>query len=282
MKTEAYQEITNSILEVMEQGKLPWEVPFHGEARFTLQKNHATQLYYRGINFWNLLLVTQKRGYLSNEWMTFNQASTVSKRIKRNEKSSRIIFYKLVDKDTEKTTVESGDAEKMPILKTSCVFNLCQIEGAEQEILAAHNIKTEVDFKHIDLTGLRADISHQTISKAFYKPSADRIYLPMKEQFKSESDYYATVFHELIHWTGHPSRLNRPQSHEEEIYAFEELVAEFGAAYLSTYFGYKYVTQHASYIQGWFEVLKKKPSLLIKATSQAQKAADYIISELNS
>lgn len=274
-----YEVVTSQILESMSQGYLPWEAPWLGDNCFRLQKNHITNKLYKGINAWNLMLLSHKRGYLSNEWMTFNQASDLQKKIRKGEKGSKVIYFKIIEKEAEST----DETDQLFFSKITGAFNLSQIEGFESEILDAHAANAnQIGFKEIDLTKLNADISHQAISRACYKRSNDRIYLPMKEQFKSEADYYGTVFHELVHRTGHESRLNRPSLGSDEHYAFEELIAEFGAAYLTNYFGFKYTTQHASYIQSWYNQVSQKPYLLVKAISQAQKAADSIILELES
>lgn len=275
-----YEVVTSQILESMSQGYLPWEVPWLGDNCFRLQKNHITNKLYKGINAWNLMLLSHKRGYLSNEWMTFNQASELQKKIRKGEKGSKVIYFKIIEKEAEEKAYE---VDQLFFSKITGAFNLSQIEGFESEILDTHVANAnQTGFEEIDLTKLNADISHQPISRAFYKRSTDRVYLPMKEQFKSEADYYGTVFHELIHRTGHESRLNRPALGSDEEYAFEELIAEFGAAYLTNYFGFKYTTQHASYIQSWHNQVSQKPYLLVKAISQAQKAADSIILELES
>lgn len=276
-----YEIVTQQILETMAQGFLPWEIPWLGNNKYKLQKNFISQKYYKGINHWNLMLLSHKNGYLSNEWITFNQASELNKKVRKGEKASKVFYFKLIEKEP----VDQNDEKDRRVFfsKITGAFNLSQIEGFEKEILTSNEANANLpNLKEIDLTKLNADISHQTISRAFYKRSNDRIYLPMKEQFKSEADYYGTVFHELIHRTGHESRLNRPALEGDEDYALEELIAEFGAAYLTNYFGFQYTTQHASYIQSWHEQVSCKPSLLVKAISQAQKAADSIILELES
>lgn len=229
-----YEIVTSQILESMSQGYLPWEVPWLGDNCFRLQKNHVTNKLYKGINAWNLMLLSHKRGYLSNEWMTFNQASDLQKKIRKGEKGSKVIYFKIIEKEAKST----DEVDQLFFSKITGAFNLSQIEGFESEILETHAASVnQVSFKEINLTKLNADISHQPISRAFYKRSTDRVYLPMKEQFKSEADYYGEVFHELIHWTGHESRLNRASAFEsDEDYAFEELIAEFGAAYLTKLF----------------------------------------------
>lgn len=276
-----YEIVTSQILESMSQGYLPWEVPWLGENAFRLQKNHVSNQFYKGINFWNLMLLSHKRGYLSNEWITFNQASDLKKKIRKGEKASKVIYFKIIEKEAKDST---GELNHLFFSKITGAFNLSQIEGFESEILENKSANAhQTDFKEIDLTKLNADISHQPISRAFYKRSNDRVYMPMKEQFKTEADYYGTLFHELAHRTGHESRLSRPAAlGSDEDYAFEELIAEFGAAYLTNYFGYKYTTQHASYIQSWYKQVSQKPQLLLKAINQAQKAADSIIMELES
>ena len=126
----------------------------------------------------------------------------------------------------------------------------------------------------------QAEISFAPIDRACYQPTEDKILMPKKEQFKTQEGFYSTLFHELSHWTGHKSRLNRKKGNKKgsQDYAFEELIAELSASFICCHLGFEYSTQHSAYIKDWLEVLKEDKKAIFKASSQAQKATEFILS----
>ena len=115
--------------------------------------------------------------------------------------------------------------------------------------------------------------------RACYQPKEDQILMPKKSQFKTQEAFYSTLFHELSHWTGHESRLNRKTGNKfgSRDYAFEELVAEISASFLCCHLGFRYSTQHSAYVKLWIEVLKKDKTAIFRASSLAQKATEFIL-----
>jgi antirestriction protein ArdC len=207
--------------------------------------------------------------------MTFNQAKACGGSVRRGEKSSaQVVFFKpLTIKD------KATDEEKqIPLLKTSAVFNIEQIEGLPEKFLPKV-LESGQSFEDNERAGIlmsQARVLHGG-GQACFIPSKDEIHLPAKTEFKSSSDYHATALHELTHWTGHKSRLDRQFGARfgDNAYAFEELVAELGAAFLCSDCGIDGKLQHDSYIASWIKVLKGDKRAIFTASSAARKAADY-------
>lgn len=290
MSKDIQKKVTDKILNLMKNGQFVWSKEWSGEIKMRLPKNGLTNQVYKGVNFWNLAIESQERGFLTGEWVTFCQLQDLSKKrdkqlkIKKGSKGESVIFYKLLKNCKEDEKTKELKTFEVPLMKYSTVFNLSQIEGLEAEILEKNNIKTSInDDFNIDLSRLDLKFENAPQMRACYSSSTDVILLPMREQFKSLTAYYATTFHELVHWTGHESRLNRKlgNAKDSKEYAFEELIAEFGASFLCAQYGIDYETQHAAYLKSWLNVLENDETLLFKAIAQAQKAADYIMEKLN-
>lgn len=290
MSKEIQKKVTDKILNLMKNGQFVWSKEWSGEIKMRLPKNALTGQIYKGVNFWNLAIESQERGFLTGEWVTFCQLQDLSKKrnkqlkIKKGSKGESVVFYKLLKSAKQDEETRELKTFEVPILKYSTVFNLSQIDGLEAEILEKNNIKNSFNENFdIDLSPLDFKFENAAQMRACYNSSTDVILLPMREQFKSLTAYYATIFHELVHWTGHESRLNRKLANAKgsNDYAFEELIAEFGASFLCAQYGIDYETQHAAYLKSWLEVLENDESLLFRAIAQAQKAADYIIGKLD-
>ncbi|GFE56801.1 ArdC family protein [Geobacter sp. AOG1] len=278
-----YEIINNRIMELLEQGTIPWRKPWNAESNNP--KNLISKKSYRGINHF-LLSCTP---YHSPYWLTFKQVQDKGGHVKKGERSTMVIFWKWLDKSTEGIILnETLSTSKIPILRYYNVFNIDQTEG----ISPPTTEETQND--HEPLPGPEQIIKNMPLrpelrfggNKAYYSPSLDYIQLPNLSTFDSPEEYYSTLFHELVHSTGHISRLGRKSilepsyfgSHE---YSKEELVAEMGAAFLCGYTGIEQRTieNSAAYIQGWLRELKNDKTLLIHAAAQAQKGADYILNK---
>jgi len=262
-----YESITERICGLLEQGVAPWTKPW--KVSRGLPRNLVSKKPYRGINTF-LLHACQ---YESPFWMTYKQATETGAHVKKGEKSCPVVFYKQLEIDDQKT----GDVVKVPMMRFYWLFNTAQVEGlqevptVEQEAVPAasivKNMPTAPTIKH----GMAA---------AFYDPAQDSIGLPDMARFNSQADYYGTLYHELTHSTGHKSRLDRltSASFGSEAYSAEELVAEMGSAFLCGYAGIeRQLEANAAYLAGWLQALKADSKLIVKAASQAQRAADYII-----
>ena len=265
---DKYQEITDQIVAALETGLTPWVKPW---ASSGAPYNVSTGSAYQGINH----ILLSMSPYRSSGWMTFNQAKACGGSVRRGEKSSaQVVFFKpLTIKD------KATDEEKqIPLLKTSSVFNIEQIEGLPEKFLPKV-LEAGQSFEDNERAGVlmsQARVLHGG-GQACFIPSKDEIHLPAKTEFKSAADYHATALHELTHWTGHKGRLDRTFGARfgDDAYAFEELVAELGAAFLCSDCGIDGKLQHDSYIASWIKVLKGDKRAIFTASSAARKAADY-------
>lgn len=280
MSIRVYEVINNRIMELLEQGTIPWRKPWNAEGN--MPKNLISRKDYRGINHFLLSCMP----YSSPYWMTFKQVQDKGGHVRKGEKSTPVIFWKWLDRrdaDDQEGAVTNG---KIPLLRYYSVFNIDQTEG----IPIPEPLETVNDFNPIQKAEeiissmpLRPEIKYGG-NRAFYSPAQDYVQLPNQHTFQSAEDFYSSCFHELCHASGHISRLARKSilepsyfgSHE---YSKEELVAEMGAAFLCGYSGIENRTleNSAAYIQNWLKELKNDKTLLIQAAAQAQKASDYIM-----
>jgi antirestriction protein ArdC len=283
MKRNIAEEITNRILEDLEKGVTPWEKPWKQGQGLPLPVNASTGKHYRGINVFVLWDKAQQKGFSSPSWVTFNQAKGLNGNVRKGEKGTDVVFYKRLAK-TKKLNLEDEvlvEEQAFWVLRTYTVFNLDQVEGLDH--LKAHPEPIEAFAAIEEADGLlvdsEAEIRHEAIDRAFYNPKGDFITLPLRESFKSREAYYATALHELTHWTGHSTRLKREfgKRFGDQAYAFEELVAEMGAAFLCVTCGIPYNTQHASYINDWMQILKDHKRAIFTAAAKAQAAMDFVL-----
>lgn len=276
-KISIHEKVTNQIVSDMEQGKLVWEKPWTGGA-LKLPSNPSTGKTYQGINTLVLWSQGQLKGYKSSQWLTFKQALELNCCVRKGEKATSVVFYKTLTVEDHDTSEE----KQIPMLRQYSVFNLEQLDGSEEMIAAELSAPTKKTFIEscslADQAMSIAKVQYKEIDSAFYHPSSDTITLPLKESFKSQVDFYGTALHELTHWTGHTDRLDRLKKYSESRHfrAFEELVAELGAAFLCAEFNLEYTTQHAAYIQAWLKALKDDKTMIFKAAAQAQKAINMI------
>lgn len=275
-KRDLYQETTNEIIRLIEAGNLKFE---SGWAAF-LPYNATTGKRYNGANILVLLGRGNAAEYETPAWLTYKQAQACGGNVKRGEKGTTIVYFEMrVIKDEE-----SGEEKKLPILKHSTVFNIAQCENLNPAKLAvSEHPATVAEITEIEDTAANfgVEIVHcHAVRSPHYIPSADKIKMPMREQFQNEENYYATLLHEMVHATGHESRLARDFSGRfgSEAYAFEELIAELGAAFLCADFGLigATVENHAAYLESWLKVLKSDKKAVFTASSQAAKAARLI------
>lgn len=277
-KVDLYQSVTDQIVKDLEAGIVPWSKPWTGKD--VMPRNGTTQRPYSGINTLILWMESYSQSYRSNQWLTFKQASDRGFQIVKGEKGTKVSFYKplkIGEIDPQTNEVES---KVIPLLRTFTVFNLCQMKGTEEQIELENSFPSKSEFEaHAQAESLLelANIEHKLGDKACYIPSLDQIVLPLKTQFESANLYYQTALHELTHWTKHEFRCDRGQSIDKQGYAFEELVAEIGSAFLCSNVGLGYDTKHADYIGSWLKALKNDKKYIFKAAAQAQKASDFCL-----
>ncbi len=273
----AYEIVTESIIRQLKSGVAPWHKPWRAE----MPANLVSKKEYRGINIFLLTF----QGYGSRYWMTYRQAQLAGGNVRKREHGTKVVFWKIGEyrKQNEKT----GETEdhKSVLLRYYTVFNLEQCEGIKppdpRQIINPIE-QCEGIIKHMPNAP-----SFIQDSRAFYQPSTDIVGMPARSAFHSSEEYYATVFHELTHSTGHSSRLSREGilNHNpfgSDDYSKEELVAEMGAAMLCGVAGIESHTieNSAAYLQTWITRLQSDVRLIVSAASQAQKAADYILDRI--
>lgn len=281
--SNVYEIINSRIIELLQQGTVPWRKTWHVETNSP--KNLASKKEYRGINIF--LLGCQE--YSSPYWLTFKQCQDKGGRVRKGEKSTPVVFWKWIDsKDADDVDQErAGSKGKVPLLRYYSVFNVEQVEGitVPPSPETTSNPFSPINRAQEIIAGmpLSPDIRHGG-NKACYSPMLDYVKLPTPEAFESPEEYYSTAFHELTHATGHASRVGRkgilePSYFGSHEYSKEELVAEMGAAFLCGHAGIeqKVLGNSAAYIQGWLKALKNDKALLVHAAAQAQKAADFIL-----
>ena len=271
MDNKIYDEVTNRIIENLEKGCIPWLKPWDTEN--TLDKNIKTGNEYNGIN----RIILGMSGYQSNIWASFKQWKDLGANVKLHEKGTAIVFYKPVS--GVKVTSEGDEIIYNSVFTTSYVFNAEQVEGIEikpREIEDKPFLNNVMVDSMVSNTG--AHIKHGGNS-AYYRPSEDYINMPIKSDFNDEAGYYATLLHELTHWSGAKHRLDRTKGKRfgDTQYAFEELIAELGSAFLCEKFAVKGDIRHEGYIASWLKALKNDNKMIFKASAYAQKSTDYIV-----
>ena len=267
---------------------MPWRKTWKGGTTGAPRNLRGT--YYRGINVWLLVAAQMEGGYNSNVWLTFNQAKQRGLTINKGAKSTVVVFWKWLDIKEEN---DDGEVERkrIPFLRYYRVFNLDQTSNAGTEPVEVDDENAGDEVEPIEaceaiVAGYvdAPSIANDGGARAYYSPSLDEIHVPERSKFESAAAYYATLFHECGHSTGHASRLNRDGVTRAGIkfgdhkYSKEELVAEFTAAFLCGVAGIdcETVENSASYIDHWSKVLKNDKRLVVDAAQRAQKAADYI------
>ncbi len=281
---DLYQSVTDQIIAALEAGTPPWVCPWTRGPGDAIPANLATARPYRGINTLLLNMQAAARGYARNRWLTFQQARALGACVRKGETGTGIVFFKMLERDDSRPRPAANDEpvrRVIPLLRSFTVFNAAQVEGLPEALTAAPvpaEDWTPIQAAEELLARSGAVIRHGG-DQAFYRPSEDVIQLPAQAQFPSASHYYNVALHELTHWTAHPARCSRTLSSRLHLtgYAFEELVAEMGAAFLSSHCGLPGELQHASYIAHWLEALRNDKRLVFTAASLAQKAADFLL-----
>lgn len=278
---QVIESVTARIIEQLKAGVKPWECEWdRSGGTFSIPRNVKTQEFYHGINILILWEVASRKGYTTNLWIGYDQARQLGGHVKKDEKGTHGIIYKPLVVDDEAEEEEEGK-RTIPMLKTFVVFNLDQIVGLEH--LRPEPPKKGEEFLPIVVADDLLKKSKARIveggPRAFYRKADDLITLPDRWRFKVAEDFYATGLHELGHWTGHPSRLDREwgKRYGDNAYGFEELVAEMASAFLCAHLGLTGELQHENYIGSWLKILKEDYRALAKAASLAQKAFEFII-----
>ena len=277
-KFDLYAEVTKRIIAQLEQGEIPWKKPWTGGINGAF--NRVSKKPYSILN--QCLLKH------TGEYASFKQWKDLGGKIRKGEKSEMVVFWKIYKKEKED---ENGEKKvtTIPLLRYLNVFHISQVDGVEplKEGLKATEAIPEADVviaDYVDREGITFKEVYE--DKAFYRPSADYVQVPCKDQFNGNAnEYYATAFHELVHSTGHPKRLNRitgVAAFGDEDYSKEELVAEIGSAGIMNYLGLETkgtLKNSAAYIQSWIKALKNDTHMIVNASSKADKAMNLILNK---
>lgn len=283
-KVDHYSKITNLIVQELEKGVRPWLKPWnaeHAAGRITRPLRHNGQPY-SGINVLTLWTEATAQGFSCPIWMTYKQAQELGAQVRKGEKGSPVVF---ADRLHRKETDDNGDeiSREIPFLKGYTVFNCEQIEGlpAHYTAPAAPVLDPVQRIESIEqfFAKTGADIRHGG-NRAYYAIQNDYVQMPPFETFHDAESYYATLAHEMTHWTRHEKRLNREFGRKrwgDEGYAAEELVAELGSAFLSADLGLTPEPRedHASYIAHWLTVLKNDSRAIFTAAAHAERLAGF-------
>ncbi len=270
---DIYAEITNRIVAEMEQGIIPWRKPWMASGSAV---SHVTGKPYSLLN--QILLGSP------GEYLTFKQCSDEGGKVRKGEKSHIVVFWKWLEKEDEKT----GEKQTIPFLRYYNVFHIDQCEGIDPKYQKENPTPADPDAAaeaiisaYVEREGIK--LEHREGDAAFYSPRADQIVLPLLRQFKETAEYYGTVFHEMVHSTGHEKRLNllaATVNFGGEEYSKEELVAEIGSAALLNHAGLETESSfrnNAAYIQNWLKALKNDKRFIVSAAGKADKAVTYIL-----
>lgn len=286
-KRDHRQEVTDSIISLLEQGVAPWQKPWEG---IGIPINPTTEKAYRGGNAVHLMATALQRGYEDPRWMTYKQAWENDWQVKKGEKGTRIEFWEVKsgsDEKNEPTQPPANGQEKQErrfIHKIYTVFNAQQIEGIPPHVPKERTPFDAVEAGERILASSGANIRHDQADRCFYHRGTDSIHLTPKDAFKDAPGYYGTALHELSHWTGHPSRLNRSTLNEsyrfgDPTYAREELRAELASVFLAAETGIPHdPSTHAAYVGSWIEALRNDKNEIFRAAHDASTAADFVLS----
>jgi len=274
-----YDVITARIVAQLEAGTAPWRRPWGG--RFRFPRNLTSGKAYRGVNVFLLSMA----GYSSPHWLTYKQAQALGGNVRKGEHGMPVVFW------TEwKREQADGTTDKLPVLRYYTAFNVAQCDGLPPDRIPADDVSPAHPFAPIACCERvvaampnRPDVQHG-FDSACYVPAADAVRMPNQTAFDRPEGYYATLFHELGHATGHASRLDRKGITDRapfgtDTYGREELVAEMTSAFLCGHTGIEtaVLDNSAAYVAGWLRVIQQDARLVVTAAAQAQKATDYIL-----
>ena len=284
-RADVYSRVTAKIVADLERGVRPWLKPWnaeHAAGRIT-RPLRANGQAYKGINVLMLWGEAELKGFVCPIWMTFRQAQELGAHVEKGEHGSLVVY---ADKITRTETDDSGEesSREIAFMKGYTVFNCEQIEGLPPHFYASatppasvlERIATAESFA----TSTGATLRHGG-NQAYYSVTNDYVQMPPFECFRDAESFYATLLHELTHWTRHASRLDREFGRKrwgDAGYAAEELVAELGSAFLCADLGITAEPRddHSSYLASWLDVLKNDNRAIFTASAHAQRAADFL------
>ena len=288
-RTNLYDEITDKIIAELEAGRFPWAQPW-GKATvgapLGLPQNASTGRIYSGINILILWGAVIQHGFPGQGWLTYRQAQSLGGNVRKGERGTTVVYAdRFTPEDEKRRARETGEEPgKIAFLKRFTVFNTAQCDGLPEDIAVAIPspppglIEPRVETL-IRATGIDFRIGGD---RAYYVPALDHVVVPPPQAFFESINWHRTALHELGHATGHASRLARDFSGSfgTKKYAFEELIAEMSAAFCCASLGIMPTVRHADYIGSWLEVMREDNRAVVRAASQAGKAADWLLAFL--
>lgn len=271
-KKDFRADVTNAVIEALEKGVSEWRKPW---AALSSPFNPVSKTRYRGGNHFWLTWIAAARGYSDPRWLTYNQASENGWQVRKGSKGVQIEFWQFINKDKQGNLLP----DERIIHRVYTVFNASCVDGIPAYDPTVREIEP-VDAAEAILNESGASISYGG-DRAYYRPSTDEIRLPERNSFESSTAFYAVALHELGHWTGHPTRLNRLVSGAtfgSPEYAKEELRAELASLFLQSEIGLPYDNANqAAYIGNWLEVLRKDKNEIFRAAKDAEAILDYLL-----
>lgn len=291
--------LTQQIVDMLDRGVAPWQKPWDAAvgASLVVPRKNLSGEPYRGKNVLWLMLRALESGYRDPRWMSFNFAREHGWHVRRGEKGTQVEFWERKPRRSRQGAQEeplaSGEASidqaedrYVWMQKVFTVFNAEQVEGVPAYVPPVQPTYEPVEAAERIIAACGVSIVHDQIDRAFYSRSSDRIHVPPRAAFKSAHDYYATVIHEQLHATGHPTRLDRPTLNEsyrfgDPLYAEEEGIVELGTFYVLTQLqiprSLADIEQHAAYMGHWADQLRKDKHAIFTWAGEAMKAANYLL-----
>ncbi|WP_371422013.1 ArdC family protein [Tardiphaga sp.] len=291
-RADIYQRVTDTIIRDLEQGTRSWTKPWTTTSKDSdsIRPLRHDGTPYRGINVLILWSEAVEHGYASPTWMTYRQAKALGAQVRKGEHGATVVYAKTIERAEDDALTGDETVTRIPMLRAYTVFNTDQIDGLPvpppaQPSAITESVSTRVERADAFIAATRATIVHRG-NRACYIPSADRIEMPSYGQFidtptaSAAECYYATVLHELVHWTSPSHRCDRDLGKRfgDHAYAREELVAEIGAAFLCADLSITLEPRpdHAAYLANWLAVLKSDKRAIFTAAALAQKAVDWL------
>lgn len=283
-RVSLYAEVTARVIAELEQGRLPWVQPWDAAAcGCAMPANAVTGRRYSGINVLIMWAAVVEGRYASQRWLTFKQAQAAGGNVRKGERGTTVCYAdRFTPKDeAERARDEDREARQLAFLKRFTVFNVAQCEGLPERFADLPELPAKADIlpqvrRLIDASGADFRVGG---GEAYYSPSGDYVAVPPQAAFGEPINWYRTALHELGHWTGHSSRLDRNQrgGFGSADYAREELVAEMASAFACASLAIAPTVRHADYIGSWLAVLRDDERAIFRAASAASKAADYLL-----
>ena len=279
------QNLTNQIIENLEKEGSIWKKGWNSELLTPYNPTNGTN--YKGYNRVKLMMAAEDCRSTDPRWMTYKQAQEKGWQVKKGSKGVSCEYWKfekeVKEKDSEGNEIIKKEKLKIPFGNSFTLFNGTDIDGIPE--LAKRECVESSELRFINDTLIKSsecEINEMATDRAFYRPSEDKIYLPLRDSFEKPQEFTATLIHEMAHSTGHESRLNRKKgkSFGDELYAKEELRAELSSVFTQNNLNLKLdatIDNHSAYIKSWIQVLKNDPNEISRAAADAEKISDRLI-----